>query len=236
MRSDPTFRFLDLPAELRNIIYFICRDAAATRLTCPRGRSYLARPKAPYLHLAHVNHQIRCEFLPICFQHIEVRLRDVAAYVHHFLQRGNITSGKVKIDVSEHKGECDVYPLLRMCKNNSALKIQVTSVQPDHRTPMCSSLDPRPWSTPDTFVATIEAMFQQLIAQPETEAQQRWSRYFDDIIERIYVCQNWRLHVTIRAKEDYASGDGPGEHDVEDWKTRTGWPIQAGWCNIRINS
>jgi hypothetical protein len=125
VRPCSSFRFLDLPAELRSMVYTILRESVPTRLIHRADRAHYAA-RSTHLSFAFTNRQLRYEFLDVFALKLDVRvqLHDAALYVRVFLRDVKRAAGRLQLDIS-HAQIGDVYPLLAMAKKHPNLKVKV---------------------------------------------------------------------------------------------------------------
>ncbi|KAF2832739.1 hypothetical protein CC86DRAFT_462949 [Ophiobolus disseminans] len=100
-------KFLELPAELRNVIYEYCRPERREILVHNTGVRLLTSTrilrKRTLLPLTHVNRQIRYKYLPTFMRgfHHTIRVLNIPAYTEAFPTLPENITGTIVLDLSD---------------------------------------------------------------------------------------------------------------------------------------
>jgi len=167
-----------------------------------------------YFHLCQVNYQIRCEALPLQFQHFthRVHLEDLTAYMETFLlpRKGHSLVGSTIFTFLSDGTlpRINIAPLIRVYKKQPDLAVRLSgfeSVSParSHH-PLKTYFSKR--------ASNIETQFQALInnsrvrstdLNSSTASQRRWSKYFGNAVEEMWIRNhNFELNVDIIVKSE----------------------------------
>lgn len=137
------------------------------------------RPVNSFLQLAHVNHQIRYEFLPIYYNKINMSMHfnDAFTFVRAFLlpRAAHTSAAAIKIDITgitrDKKRAADVYPLLKFFRNSPGASLDITqSPTREERSIHHSRHAARQAQSPDIGIpaTNLRLLLDQLTAPPKT--------------------------------------------------------------------
>lgn len=212
-------------AGLRNVIYkTICNSPPFKLVHCGSGPP-TKRPHA-FLSLAHVNQQLRREFLPIYYDSIRsVQYCDASHFVQDFVLPRNspeaVSTSTFDIDnVGENEErEPDMLPLLKYLKQypDSALVF-------NHKDA--------------SRVATLHQLFRDLNAPADTPARTKWSAFMDKYVKELCIAATERPRVQVVVKHavtEFWMGRDHGIWPDEDWVRVTGFPMTGPWWEWENN-
>ncbi|KAF9697902.1 hypothetical protein EKO04_004200 [Ascochyta lentis] len=236
------FMFLDLPAELRNKIYEIICSGQPVKLS-RRAHEVVRRRKSDqahsYLQLAHINRQIRQEFLPVYYHNIvpHFDFNDTPEFVRNFLLPRTINSGVhiVTLDISRitqhNQRPINVYPLLKFCKADPSIELGFVRSPHVEKPPFRSSL--RLSYQVDISVPDFrtQALLRDLTSHRKTLAHKMWAQYFDRCVKELWITPSNRPHVRVVVKtgatEWWMGCDQIEERDLLAWIAKTGFPYYS---------
>ena len=240
-----TVPVLTTTTELRNRTYTICQEAGPDRLIhTPRVPGRKAARKDHFFHLAHADHQIRSEFLPLYMAHLSTppRFEDASAWVLDFLQPQAIVPNELTIEVGgsgSGKVRGSMLGLLNYLKQERSVKLRLVRYKPVvTRDPLTPSFLPPPRPPMHFYrgpqpprLDDLQSLLEQLIAPPTTYAEGKWEVYMDKAVKEVWVSTHefpFLVTIVVKSAETAWWMDGTGKAKTEvlnDWKRKTGWPL-----------
>ncbi|OAL57248.1 hypothetical protein IQ07DRAFT_652519 [Pyrenochaeta sp. DS3sAY3a] len=186
------FRFLELPAELRNEIYSYCQTEPVVNRTKREPQECPSVPKTGFHALTQINHELRNEFLPLYHRNIRhyVDFHYIERYAETFLQHPETVSGTIHLilalprDSGTYDFSVDVAQFLRLCKKHKGLVVQLwhhgwqfgvkrTSWKHGH----------------GTLLQFIHLTCDESIYAHKA----RWTTYFDKAVVRLVIHFKWQV-------------------------------------------
>ncbi|KAH6621999.1 hypothetical protein C7974DRAFT_414676 [Boeremia exigua] len=234
-----TFRFLDLPAELRNAIYEIISSSDTTSLT--RRTSYGTRAvtrrddaqdEVSCFQLIHVNQQVRQEFLPVYYGKLNpsIRFYDICDFANTFLipyhapfSAATVVVNTVGISEIDAR-EVDVRPLLEFLRRSPAVTFQTTPP------PKSAAVVPnRTRLTEQAVPAAVSKLLMDLVTPPDRLAQKKWALYMQKYVTALFITPSRRPHVRVVVKHaatEFWMGHKKNmrERAMGAWVEKTGFP------------
>lgn len=220
--------------EIRNAIYKVICDRPQPRLTYEH-RYLLRRTSLKFLQLAHVNQQIRWEFLPLYIEGVlksqsqdpdqvsygrlcTIRFRDAYYLLRDFIYP-YIAPNALRtlfLDVScwyDFNGTPpNILPFLYFYTANPGTNVV-----------LCNHPD-------DSSARILVHLINELTAETDTAARLRWTAYMNEHVDKIYVTYGDILHVEIAVKRAAAElwmGKDCGKIPRNAWLEETGFPLSV---------
>lgn len=229
-RQQPdTFRLLDLPGEIRNVIYGYCSDEPHT-LAWKGPRNLRRTADLNCLSLTQINREVRAEYLGFLannFTH-RVRPQDLIRYTDTFLVPYSLAQGTLEIDIGRTKWErkpTDFAPFLRLWQGLPGLIVTIVSTRPKglpndvaHRCP-----------SPDAV-----ARHQQVIRGLRSDPTSKWTVYLANSVEHIWIkpSMQWKPRAEIVIKKPQSQ---QSVGSIRAWMAESGCPLPGNVGRLEVS-
>lgn len=200
-------------------------------------------PRLPfeYLQLAHINRQIRQEFLPLYLP--KMRLWTHFFHVSEFTQTflfphfAETNHSMVTIDFSginnENTRAVDVYDLLKFFRK--ALNVSLETERHGHRDQhgiVCMYTQLWPYFRPGDGIRcrSLRDLLGFFAKTPETRQEKIWAQYFERYVTAMSIKPSYGPRITILVKSsavEYWMGNRYHKSKVDGWCRKVGFPEQV---------